>query len=66
MSGGWYITSDSVTDGYTYQNGRFTTIEDPLGPYGIYLDGVNDFGAIAGYYLDSSGNYYGFLLTPSH
>jgi hypothetical protein len=65
VSGGWY-TRGHVTEGYIYQNGRFTTIKDPLGRYGIYLDGANDFGAIAGAYYDHSGNTYGFVMTPSH
>ncbi|MGO9407170.1 MAG: hypothetical protein ACLP41_07780 [Acidimicrobiales bacterium] len=70
-SGGVYYTTPTAaeggpSDGYIYQNGRFTTIEDPDGPYGIQLDGANDVGVIVGFYSDGSGFADGFELTPSH
>ena len=52
--------------GYIYQKGRLTTINDPLGPYGISLNGANDSGAIVATYFDSSGFVYGAELTPNH
>ncbi len=68
-SGGCYYTTMTVAesgppDGYIYKNGRFTTIVDPAGQYGIWLNGANDLGAIVGTYIDSSGAYHGFELTP--
>jgi hypothetical protein len=47
-------------------DGQFTTINDPLGPCGIYLNGANDSAAIVGFHGDSVGQIHGFELTPSH
>ena len=39
--------NEGVQDGYICQDARFTTIVDPAGHFGIYLNGSNDLGAIA-------------------
>lgn len=68
---GYYIDASSVVHGYLRSpRGEFTTFDVPgEGPQGIgcYNDcsiGLNDWGAITGYYLDANNVYHGFVRSP--
>jgi hypothetical protein len=69
---GYYIDASNVVHGYLRSSwGEITTFDVPgEGPQGIgcYSDcsvGLNDWGAITGYYLDANNVNHGFLLLPS-
>ena len=51
------IIFNSMTD-------TFTTLDDPLGIGTTTFNGVNDEGAIVGFYVDAAGNTDGLLATP--
>jgi hypothetical protein len=68
---GYYIDENNVVHGYLRSpTGEFTTFDVPgEGPQGLncYADcslGLNDFGAITGYYLDANNVYHGFVRSP--
>jgi len=68
---GYYIDAKNVVHGYLRSpEGRFTTFEPPgVGPNGMncYADcsvGLNDYGAITGFYLDTNNVFHGFLRSP--
>jgi hypothetical protein len=44
-------------------DGKITTI-DPQGSIFTFSSGLNDSGAITGYYLDANNEYHGFLRIP--
>ncbi len=48
---------------WTPQHG-FTIIDDPNGIGTTTINGVNDRGQLAGFYVDSLGNTDGFVATP--
>jgi probable HAF family extracellular repeat protein len=43
----------------------FTSFDVPGVPSGTFANGINNSGAIVGYYLDSAGTQHGFLRDPS-
>jgi probable HAF family extracellular repeat protein len=53
--GGW--------QGFIYQNGSFTTLDDPLGSGGTFADDVNNEGQVVGWYIDSNGVDNGFIYS---
>jgi len=53
---GLYVDSTGHAHGFTYLYGTFTTIDAP-GATDTYLVYPNDFGAVAGFSFDSSGNH---------
>jgi uncharacterized membrane protein len=68
---GYYIDADNVVHGYLRSAwGDITTFDVPGGgPQGIgcFADcsvGLNDGGAITGYYLDANNVYHGFVRSP--
>ncbi len=68
---GLYIDGSNVVHGYLRSPaGEITTFDPPgEGPQGIncYADcqvGLNDSGAITGYYLDANNVYHGYLRSP--
>jgi probable HAF family extracellular repeat protein len=61
---GFYIDASGNANGFVYQNGVFTTDDDPLATNGTFIFGVNDLGQLVGYYLDSSFNTNAFVATP--
>jgi probable HAF family extracellular repeat protein len=61
---GYYTDANFVPHGFVYQNGVFTTVDDPLGVGGTQIFGINDAGQLVGQYFDASGNGFGFLATP--
>jgi uncharacterized membrane protein len=48
--------------GFLYKGGKFTDVPGPKGSIASGANGINDAGDIAGFYVDSSGVYHGFLL----
>jgi hypothetical protein len=44
----------------------FTAVEDPAGTAGTNVAGINNLGVIVGFYVDSSGNFHGFELSPKY
>jgi uncharacterized membrane protein len=49
---------------YLYQSGTFTSCDPPFGPPAwAYPSHLNDFGIVAGGYVDNSGTNYGFEAT---
>jgi hypothetical protein len=51
-------------DGFTWTpSGGFTTVDDPNG-VGTTINGVNNAGDLAGFYVDGNGNTDGMLATP--
>ncbi len=54
-------TTGSISHGFLYSNGAYTTIDDPLGVNGTFAAGINDFGQIVGWYLDANGVQHGYV-----
>lgn len=61
---GSYSPSSGVTAGFLYQNNVLTTLQFP-GSKNTVARGVNADGEVVGTFYDASGNYHGFLWTPS-
>jgi hypothetical protein len=68
---GFYIDGNNVVHGYLRSpRGKITTFDAPgEGPQGLGCSadcsmGLNDFGAITGYYLDAKNVYHGYLRSP--
>ncbi len=58
--------SSTQNFGFTWTEGRgFITISDPAGVGSTTVNGVNDLGDLVGFYVDSSGNTDGMLVTPN-
>jgi hypothetical protein len=62
---GYYQDSSGTLHGFLYNNGAYTTVDDPsAGPYGTVAGAINASGQVAGYYLDSSsGTYHSFVYN---
>jgi fibronectin-binding autotransporter adhesin len=67
---GYYIDGNGEYHGFTatpdvsgnYDAGAFTDITDPnAGTFGTYARGINDAGAIVGYYYDRADDIHGFI-----
>jgi len=52
-----------VEHGCLYSGGVLTTIDVP-GASGTGLNKVNDHGQLAGFYVDSLGEFHGLFATP--
>jgi hypothetical protein len=68
---GYYIDANNVVHGYLRSPwGEFTTFDIPgegsqgIGCYNDCSVGLNDWGAITGYYLDANNVYHGFVRSP--
>jgi hypothetical protein len=68
---GYYIDASNVVHGYLRSPwGEFTTFDVPnegsqgIGCYNDCSVGLNDWGAITGYYLDANNVYHGFVRDP--
>jgi probable HAF family extracellular repeat protein len=57
---GTYYDGDHTAHGFTYGDGSYTTLDDPVATNGTYITGINDTGEIVGYYADGTGTH-GFL-----
>lgn len=57
--------SSAATHGFTWTaKGGFQTVDDPNGVGNTTVNGVNDAGALVGFYVDSAGNTHGLLAAP--
>jgi len=64
---GTYTTgtgNNAVTHGFTWMNGKFTTVNYPMAS-STTINGVNNEGDIVGFYTDAKGNTDGFVGLPS-
>ena len=53
------------THGFTWTPKQaYLTVDDPNGTGGTTVNGVNDAGALVGFYVDAQGNTHGMLATP--
>jgi probable HAF family extracellular repeat protein len=63
---GYYYYSNSTVHGFLYDNGTYTTLDDPSaspGPgSGTFANGINDKGEIVGYFINN-GSTYNFLYS---
>jgi uncharacterized membrane protein len=59
---GSYTNSSGNSEGFLYQNGKFTDVPGPATAVASFALGINDAGEIVGGYTDSSGAQHGFLL----
>ncbi len=64
---GHYQDSSNTIHGFLYNNGAYTTLDDPSAGTGVlegtYAAAINASGEVAGFYFDSSGNRHGFLYN---
>jgi hypothetical protein len=56
----------SVMHGFVYNstNGHYHSVDDPKGMGTTTINGINNFGQIVGFYVDSKGDTDGFIGTP--
>jgi probable HAF family extracellular repeat protein len=59
---GYYYDSNDHANGFLYSNGKYTTLDDPLGVDGTFATGINNKGQIVGYYQDLNGTH-GFVYS---
>jgi hypothetical protein len=59
------FTKDGATHGlyYTASTGAWLQVDDPEAAQGTFLNGINNKGEIVGFYVDSSGNTHGMIVT---
>lgn len=59
---------DGVTHGVIYDShtGAFTVLDDPNAAGFTLFNGINDAGAVVGFYMDAGGITHGLLATPNH
>jgi hypothetical protein len=58
---GTYRDSSGLAHGFVYNQGTFTTLDDPNALPGYTFGvGINNNGVVSGYYVDPSGHYHGF------
>ena len=58
---GTYRDSSGLAHGFVYNQGTFTTLDDPnAAPGSTFGVGINNNGVVSGYYVDPSGHYHGF------
>jgi len=62
---GMYTDSSMLTHGFTYLDGRYASIDDPLGVGSTTINGLNNKGQLVGYYVDSAGNLDGMVVTAT-
>jgi hypothetical protein len=62
--GGEELLLSSDSDAFFLHRGVYTSIEVP-GAVGTALNGINNHGDMAGTYIDSHGNFHGFLRSRS-
>jgi len=58
---GSYTNSTSVTHGFQYNSGTFTTID--VSVYGTVATGINDSGTVSGTQFDSSSQAHGYITS---
>jgi probable HAF family extracellular repeat protein/autotransporter passenger strand-loop-strand repeat protein len=64
---GYYYDSSGNVHGFLYQNGQYTTLDDPTpGTIATYALGINDKGEIVGTFTTDAGGSYNFLYSHGH
>ena len=58
---GSYMDTNNASHGFIYDNGRFTSIDDPDGIGTTVVNGVNDDSQLVGFYVDAEMNTDGFV-----
>ena len=58
---GAYMDASGLTRGFIFNDGHFTSVDDPEGVGTTTINGVNDRGQIVGFYVDANGNTDGFV-----
>ncbi|MCG2645267.1 MULTISPECIES: putative Ig domain-containing protein [Bradyrhizobium] len=58
-----YYNDGAGQHGFVYENGAFTTFDDPLGAGRTQALGINDAGQIVGTYWDSNNVYHAYLFS---
>ncbi len=58
-----YVDRSGLTHGFIFNEGHFTSFDDPEGVGTTTINGINDRGQIVGFYVDASGNTDGFVGT---
>jgi probable HAF family extracellular repeat protein len=60
---GFYTDSAGANHGFVYQNGKFSSVDDPKGVGQTTVNGINDKGQLVGFF--GSGDIStGFVATP--
>jgi len=62
---GTYADANNKLHGFLYNDGTYTTIDDPLGVNGSSLFEINNSGELVGDYIDSQGKIHGFVYDNS-
>jgi probable HAF family extracellular repeat protein len=60
---GYFYDATGLAHGYLYDNGTYTTLDDPLGTDGTFALDINDAGQIVGQYFDNMHGQHGFLYS---
>ena len=58
------LVNGTDPSGFILDAGTYTTLNDPLGVGGTFLDAINNNGDIVGGYIDADGNLVPFIATP--
>jgi hypothetical protein len=58
---GQYVDASGLTHGFIFNDGEFTSVDDPNGIGTTTINGVNDRGQIVGFYVAAGGNTDGFV-----
>ena len=60
---GAYVDRSGLTHGFIFQDGHFTSVDDPEGVATTSINGINDRGQIVGFFVATGGNTDGFVGT---
>ena len=60
---GAYVDRSGFTHGFIFQDGQFTSVDDPEGVATTSINGINDRGQIVGFFVATGGNTDGFVGT---
>jgi hypothetical protein len=60
---GAYVDRSGLTHGFIFQDGHFTSVDDPEGVGTTSINGINDRGQIVGFFVATGGNTDGFVGT---
>ena len=56
-----FYDSNNVAHGFLYDNGKYITLDDPVGVIGTLAFGINNSGEIVGWYTGANNLCHGFL-----
>ncbi len=58
---GQYVDASGLTHGFIFDDGRFTSVDDPEGVGTTTINGINDRRQIVGFFVTAGGNTNGFV-----